>query len=592
MANIINNNFQPYKIKINRDEYWDLTLNKDMDDIFLSKSNDIHKENLISYLNLDSDLCYNNGKFISDNEFFWDNATVTEYELTNIGFTGLDNGLLPFRRDIVTNAEFLEIYQNSKYTIGEYGANLVFHPVSGGTNQYVYPYAYDVEKKVLKLNGGFLQTCFETQCEKYRILPDKLDNGEGLCFEFVLKPIKDDDTDNSTLNKKYPNNKGIFFYIGTRAENKWVYLYEKDDISISYDDYIEDAEINKDTFLLDVFLDMSIPNDLFDEDNTVDGFSNSNVFENDDFLELIEDEFDFGLISENKLQNNDNLIIDEIVNESEVIFDSEYVSNEINIIDFIYRVDDTFTIGVYEYYKDYSNPFLLLNRTCDGFNVNSWSKDTFIRYVGIRNTFNENLFLLMNRTCTGYTVNNIDELKTQYDKKYDVYKDLYENALSFRITDDGEIGYKYLVKDCTQTPTYKIEEGYSKKGIVKLDEWHVINVKITAYYNDMILRFYVNGKLIFISKPLPKLNLRELDDLYEKQECVPFNISLGGGTQGLSETILPNYMLDPYRLYPLEKHFGGSFIGEIKSFKIYNELVNYENILNNFIIEMGRINEK
>ena len=53
-----------------------------------------------------------------------------------------------------------------------------------------------------------------------------------------------------TLNDKYPNNKGIFFYIGTRAENKWIYLYDKDDrenleecTELGVDDYVENGEI-------------------------------------------------------------------------------------------------------------------------------------------------------------------------------------------------------------------------------------------------------------------------------------------------------------------------------------------------------------
>ena len=42
----------------------------------------------------------------------------------------------------------------------------------------------------------------------------------------------------------YPDNKGIFFYIGTRAENKWAYWYNKDDecFVLSPDEFVEDAE--------------------------------------------------------------------------------------------------------------------------------------------------------------------------------------------------------------------------------------------------------------------------------------------------------------------------------------------------------------
>ena len=100
--------------------------------------------------------------------------------------------------------------------------------------------------------------------------------------------------------------------------------------------------------------------------------------------------------------------------------------------------------------------------------------------------------------------------------------------------------------------------------------------------------FYVDGKLVYVTKELPKFNFHELNDLYEKQEGVPFNISLGGGTQGLAETILPNYMLEPSRVYPLEENFAGSFIGYLRSFKFYNCGMEYMNILNNFKWEKNR----
>ena len=85
----------------------------------------------------------------------------------------------------------------------------------------------------------------------------------------------------------------------------------------------------------------------------------------------------------------------------------------------------------------------------------------------------------------------------------------------------------------------------------------------------MKLYFYVNGKLKYITKELPKLNLHALDELEEKQEGVPFNISLGGGTQGLLETVMPDYMSEHTKEFTLEKYFAGSFIGDLKSFKFH-----------------------
>ena len=98
----------------------------------------------------------------------------------------------------------------------------------------------------------------------------------------------------------------------------------------------------------------------------------------------------------------------------------------------------------------------------------------------------------------------------------------------------------------------------------------------------MKIMFYVDGKLVFITKELPKINLRKLNELDEKQEGVPFNISIGGGTQGLAETITGNYMDNPYRTYPLEQSFAGSFIGRMKTFSFYADTFDFGRINNNF----------
>ena len=92
---------------------------------------------------------------------------------------------------------------------------------------------------------------------------------------------------------------------------------------------------------------------------------------------------------------------------------------------------------------------------------------------------------------------------------------------------------------------------------------------------------YVNGNLVLVSKELPEFRFRELDDAKEKQETVPFNISLGGGTQGLAEGIWLNYFEKPDYRFPLERDFCGTFIGDIKSFKFYNCFLDYNSINDN-----------
>jgi hypothetical protein len=555
MANIINNNFNFYKFKPYRGEYWDVVINKDMPQIVYSSTSELYDDNLIAYFDL-SNASFTNNEIASQFGYEWNGAYSQEYVLENIGYTSFDNGLLYFERDKIGNEDFLHLYCDSNYQIHQDDKSLKMHFVTGSTQQYSYDYNLDDDG--VKFNGGFLQGFFKTQCNKYETLPSKFKDGDCLTLEFVLKPSSDDENKLYKLNDKYPNNKGFFFYIGTRAENKWIYLYDYKESELSYDDYIEDGSIDIKKHKISSFNDMEF--DMIVQDEIVENKTEDELFF-DDYIEEGE-----------KIERCDGFGNDYVEGIDECECEFNYIENELNISDFEYQTrDKSLTIGVYEEYQDYKNPFLLLNRTCDGFNVNDWDKNSSIRYITKRyKQTNENLFLLFNRTSSGYNVNTIDEINNEVEE-YDIYADLYENALGFRITDSGAIGYRYLIKNCNKENKLEVVEAYSKDNIIKYDEWNDISIKVMFVKNEMMFKFYANGNLVFISKFLPKINLRELDEIYEKQEGVPFSISIGGGTQGLAETILPNYMLNPYRTYPLEELFGGSFIGHIKMFKIrYN----------------------
>ena len=177
-------------------------------------------------------------------------------------------------------------------------------------------------------------------------------------------------------------------------------------------------------------------------------------------------------------------------------------------------------------------------------------------------------------------------------------QDIYRNAFALQIKDDGTIGYKYLVKDCeSEEEKYKIESEFTLNPIIQEKIWYTINVKIMPvkhlqrnlrcltqnFFTDkMQIYIYVNGKLVLVSRELPMLNLKLLNDLMDKQEGVPFNISLGGGTQGLSEVVYLNYKKLPEYILPLEKEFGGSFVGWLKAFRFYTCPLNYTEILKNY----------
>ena len=227
MANIINNNFHFLKLKINNDEYWDFFVNKEYFPSYYSDSSVMYDKCLISYIDAEIDECVIDNLLVGSEKYVWEYNNVVEHTMNNIGFTGLDNGLISFRRDKHNNRSFYDKYVNSKYEINKNDLTLKLHQVSGGTNNYEYPIT--VEKNRIKLNGGFYQGFFKTECDKYQVLPSVFESGDVWQFEFVLNKTEFEKESEKTLNDKYPENKGIFFYIGTRAENKWAYWYNKDD---------------------------------------------------------------------------------------------------------------------------------------------------------------------------------------------------------------------------------------------------------------------------------------------------------------------------------------------------------------------------
>lgn len=109
--------------------------------------------------------------------------------------------------------------------------------------------------------------------------------------------------------------------------------------------------------------------------------------------------------------------------------------------------------------------------------------------------------------------------------------------------------------------------------------------------------FYINGKLKFIVKNFDEFIARRLEEHMEKQIGVPFNISLGGGSQGLIETqTFDGIDVGDLGMH-IETNFSGSFYGGISTFKfnacdlyfddiqnIYNQEAPRYRTTNNFIV--------
>ena len=242
-----------------------------------------------------------------------------------------------------------------------------------------------------------------------------------------------------------------------------------------------------------------------------------------------------------------------------------------------------------------------------------------------KEVLDNNPFLVYKGNCCCFT--GITEVTTQ---QKDRNLDIVNNALGFRIKDDGSIGYRTLgvsgicsavtattVVNCnsqcgcgcnsdtgntkvtatTVTEKYitgvTVTEEYSVSGMVKDSQWTHIGVRFRAYeeYEGCELEvtprrlgsldIFIDGYLKWTVDNFDEFLFKELDEYREKQEGVPFNYSWGGGTQGLIETNTVNGPDVKDNNLIIQDNFAGTFKGDVATFKMYGcvldvTLIRYE----------------
>jgi len=501
MGNILNNNHSVMELKLSESDYWDFTLSKENDLIERLDGTNLYDQNLINCIDINNPNCVGDEYINSLESYKWPSSVNYGLELKNSGFNFVDNGRILFDIDSISQDEFVSLLTGTTFSLPSGDTKLYLYPVSGNTKDYLYDYSYVIENNVksLRLDGGFYQGIFKSG-DDYEIVPDFI--SDEMTFEFILKPDFSKIITGNTLNNKYPDNKGLFFYLGVKSEEKFIYDYNKN--------------------------------------------------------------FDKYQISKN---------------------------NQVSIIDdsFTLKTDDGFDVKNYNLYDiETDNLHLLLNRTGSGMTHKDY--DPNVEYHVTGNTFeNVNLYPYLNRTSTGYTASNMNSISGM-TKEYDFVNDLINNEIGFRIKDDGSIGYRLIGESCEDD--YNIIEEYSNPDIIKDGEVSILTIRfIMSEYSDcksdriFKINFYVNGKLIFVSKELKELDFRPFNDRLVKQENLPFSISIGGGTQGLCDMISLNSNYNTQYLLPIEKYFAGSFIGNIYKFRIFYGKMDYSKIFNNFLHE-------
>lgn len=219
-----------------------------------------------------------------------------------------------------------------------------------------------------------------------------------------------------------------------------------------------------------------------------------------------------------------------------------------------------------------------------------------------------------------FTENSIELL---YNEQY---SDVINNAFGIRIKPDGRIGYRTIYQndpcytgetknlsgeiidgnvdvsgitnesfvnvttECDSFGIYRIhtkhfviEESYSNIPILQNSDNKPIHISVVfdsqfplntecelkyAEFRKGTLSIYANGFLVYRNKNFNEIIPHHLDEDYRLQEGVPFNISFGGGTQALAESL----KLDNDKIVDdlLVRFFSGTFMGGITSIKMYS----------------------
>lgn len=242
MQNIKHNSVRALDLRLYNDEYYDFMLYRG-ETIGKSIFEDCYLAQIMP-CSLEED-----GKYYSRSTWI-DALNGGDITLNNIGFTGVDNGFIHYEKDKITNKEFLKLFTGSTYTIDSDDNRFFMTPITGNTMLYRYPYSIEVDEldrqQYFSFRGGFLQGFFKAEGYDYQTLPNKIDNEWVMSFE--IRRRSDYVVEPDTLNGIHPENNGIFFYMGTRAENKFWHYYKTDKEkmdALKIGDFVEDEYMEK-----------------------------------------------------------------------------------------------------------------------------------------------------------------------------------------------------------------------------------------------------------------------------------------------------------------------------------------------------------
>ena len=160
----------------------------------------------------------------------WSGATNTGYTFNTFGLTGIDNGYITFDKTTgdTSNIALLSALTGTTTNLTSGDKRLKLNRVTGMTESYEYPINIlsGSTGSYAKLCGGFYQGYYKLDGYDYQVLPDRVEKGWTSEFWIRKSDLNCSGYTGTTLNDTYPDNKGFFFYMGTRAENKFWNIFD------------------------------------------------------------------------------------------------------------------------------------------------------------------------------------------------------------------------------------------------------------------------------------------------------------------------------------------------------------------------------
>ena len=606
--------YSKYKTKLNYGYNFDLTLasdERDYDEEVVFSNNLIGENDgnrLPIFFDLNNSLTstqplINFGQYISGNTLVSKNyynpnnqdlSCFTAYTgACDVGLVGTDNGLyremsgetLYYMMGIDNTFKFNPHYRDRRFKMHPVtgytqSPNVVF---SGRPKNTIYNIVYKDDGDDIgyyqELYGGFYQGFYKLNGYDYEVFPERVN--KGWTAEMVLKPrIYDEYFINNTtqeyLNNKYPNNSGTFFYFGTRAENKYYHN--------------AGGSPQSDTGYTRTTSGLTCLQSCACSDTGVTNSDCISIYPNTEFTTIHDIGCNCGCVStvQTPLPETDPKF-DVLSNALSLRF-SGCAENPSVCVKYIKITGSCVTTGVCEttgvtFQTGYtinevcSEPIYdICGTDCGDFVPESWVmiSAVFERYRSIED-------------CDLYNLGGLNDIR-----KITTQSSI--NGQSYKLIGPPETHPNSI----SEPKIYKIN--FNKKWFDEID------------YRLGTLKLYVNGYLFMVIEDFEEIIPRELNTEKEKQVGVPFNISFGGGTQGLHDNLIFSGCSSPYgpyvqdpELFPnnilsattlsgistnilLEQNFGGTFMGGISQFRMYVEPLGSPQIQHNFRLLKNKFN--